>query len=325
MTLYFLYNVDMDYASAGVNIDAGNTAVDKIKPLVQSTFSPQVLTGLGQFAAFYELPQGYKQPVMVSCTDGVGTKLKLAIDSATFDTVGIDLVAMCVNDLICCGAKPLYFLDYIAVHALDPNQVEQIMTGMVAGCKQANCSLVGGEMAEMNDMYKPGDFDLAGFSVGVVEKESIIDGSKIAVGDTIYALPSSGIHSNGYSLVRKICTDQAMIDHDISVADLLTPTKIYVEDVLNLVDKITINGLAHITGGGLIENIERILPKERGLDIDFSAIQVPSIFNKLQAAGNIETAEMQRVFNMGVGMVIITSDTLPSGTNAYPIGRVTGA
>jgi len=315
----------MDYASAGVNIEAGNNAVDRIKPMVQSTFTPQVLTGLGQFASFVELPAGYKQPVLVSCTDGVGTKLKLAIESNIFNTVGIDLVAMCVNDLICCGATPLYFLDYIAVHELDPNQIEQIMTGMVAGCKQASCSLVGGEMAEMNDMYKKGDFDLAGFSVGVVEKSDIIDGSKISVGDTIYALPSSGIHSNGYSLVRKVCTPEVMSEYDISIQDLLTPTKIYVNDILTLIDEISIHGIAHITGGGLVENIERILPDGVAVDIDQSVINVPEIFRKLQRAASINEDEMWRVFNMGVGMVIITSDPLPEDSHAYPIGQIVNA
>ncbi len=324
-TPLFRYTIFMDYASSGVNIDAGNDAVERIKPMVQSTFTKHVLTGLGQFASFVELPSGYLEPVLVSCTDGVGTKLKLAIDSNAFDTVGIDLVAMCVNDLICCGATPLYFLDYIAVHALDPNQIESIMTGMVAGCKQASCSLVGGEMAEMNDMYKKGDFDLAGFSVGVVEKSRIIDGSRISVGDTIYALPSSGIHSNGYSLVRKVCTPEAMSDHGISSADLLTPTAIYVDDVLSIIDQYSVNGIAHITGGGLVENIERILTQGVALDIDFGAIKTPSIFSKIQQAGHIADDEMWRVFNMGVGMVVITSDDLSSHGTAYPIGRIINA
>ena len=319
------YTGSMDYASSGVNIDAGNDAVERIKPMVQSTFTPQVLTGLGQFASYVELPSGYEKPVLVSCTDGVGTKLKLAIESNTFDTVGIDLVAMCVNDLICCGAKPLYFLDYIAVHALDPNQIESIMTGMVNGCKQANCSLVGGEMAEMNDMYKKGDFDLAGFSVGVVEKSQIIDGSTISSGDTIYALPSSGIHSNGYSLVRKVCTLEAMREHGISMSDLLTPTAIYVTPVLSAIEQASIHGIAHITGGGLVENIERILPKGVGLDIDFDAVKTPEIFSKLQAAGQIMDSEMWRVFNMGVGLVLISPDELPASLNAYPIGRIINA
>jgi phosphoribosylformylglycinamidine cyclo-ligase len=319
------YTFCMDYASSGVNIDAGNRAVERIKPLVQSTFTPHVLTGLGQFASFYELPKGYSEPVLVSCTDGVGTKLKLAIEANTFDTVGVDLVAMCVNDLICCGAKPLYFLDYIAVHALNPDQIELILLGMVNGCKQADCSLVGGEMAEMNDMYRPGDFDLAGFAVGVVEKSDIIDGSQISKGDVIYALPSSGIHSNGVSLVRKVCTPMAMRDHGISLDELLTPTRIYVQDILSLVSRCRIHGIAHITGGGLIENIERILPNHLALDVEFSAIKTPDIFLKLQAAGGIHDSEMRRVFNMGVGMVVITSDRLPSEINACPIGRIVDA
>lgn len=315
----------MDYASSGVNIDAGNSAVDRIKPLVQSTFNPHVLTGLGQFASFFELPKGYNEPVLVSCTDGVGTKLKLAIEANQFDTVGIDLVAMCVNDLICCGAKPLYFLDYIAVHALDPAQVESIITGMVAGCQQSDVALVGGEMAEMNDMYRPGDFDLAGFCVGVVEKSSIIDGSTIKPGHTMYALPSSGIHSNGYSLVRKVFNEENMADLNVSTADLLTPTKIYVREVLSIIEQVNVTGIAHITGGGLVENVERILPAGCGVDVDFGAINVPTIFEKIQTAGNVSTAEMQRVFNMGVGMVIITPDTLPANTGAIAIGTITNA
>ncbi len=315
----------MDYASSGVNIDAGNDAVERIKPLVKSTFTPQVLTGLGQFASFVELPKGYQEPVLVSCTDGVGTKLKLAIESNNVDTVGIDLVAMCVNDLICCGARPLYFLDYIAVHALDPDQIERIIGGMVQGCKQANCSLVGGEMAEMNDMYRKGDFDLAGFSVGVVEKSKIIDGSKITAGDTIYALSSSGIHSNGYSLVRKACTPDTMRTHGISVSELLTPTKIYVRDVLTAIDACDVHGIAHITGGGLEENIARIMPNHLLLDIDYSEIDVPPIFKKIQAAGRVKDAEMWRVFNMGGGMVIITSDALPANLQATPIGTIVNA
>jgi phosphoribosylformylglycinamidine cyclo-ligase len=315
----------MDYASSGVNIDAGNDAVERIKPLVKSTFTPQVLTGLGQFASFVELPKGYQEPVLVSCTDGVGTKLKLAIESNNVDTVGIDLVAMCVNDLICCGARPLYFLDYIAVHALDPVQIERIIGGMVQGCKQANCSLVGGEMAEMNDMYRKGDFDLAGFSVGVVEKSQIIDGSKITAGDTIYALPSSGIHSNGYSLVRKACTPDTMRTHGISVSELLTPTKIYVTDVLTAIDACDVHGIAHITGGGLEENIARIMPNYLSLDVDYSEIDVPPIFKKIQAAGCVDDAEMWRVFNMGVGMVIITSEPLPANLEATPIGTIVNA
>ena len=313
----------MDYAASGVNIDTGNEAVDRIKPLVQSTFNKHVLTGLGQFASFVELPEGYKKPVLVSCTDGVGTKLKLAIDANTFNTVGIDLVAMCVNDLICCGAKPLYFLDYIAVHKLDPNQIEAIVSGMVNGCKQSDCALVGGEMAEMNDMYRPGDFDLAGFSVGVVEKDRIIDGSKIAPGDKLYALPSSGIHSNGYSLVRKVCTPEVMASYGITQQELLTPTRIYVNAVLDIIADHTVHGIAHITGGGLEENVARILPKGLALDIQSDAVPVPDIFNKIQQGGNIEAAEMARVFNMGIGMVLITPQSLPESDTCICIGSVT--
>jgi phosphoribosylformylglycinamidine cyclo-ligase len=235
-------------------------------------------------------------------------------------------VAMCVNDLICCGAKPLYFLDYIAVHELDPMQVEQILTGMVAGCQQSGAALVGGEMAEMNDMYRPGEFDLAGFCVGVVEKDQIIDGASIAVGDTIYALPSSGIHSNGYSLVRKIFNHPDKLSaHGVTSSELLVPTRIYVNDVLGLLQTVALHGIAHITGGGLVENIERILPQGLGVDVDFSAIKTPELFNKIQQAGAVSTAEMQRVFNMGVGMALITSATLPEGTEAYPIGRIVRA
>lgn len=315
----------MDYISSGVNIDAGNDAVSRIKPMVQSTFSSHVLTGLGQFAAFFELPKGYVSPVLVSCTDGVGTKLNVAIQANIFDTVGIDLVAMCVNDLICCGAKPLYFLDYIAVHSIHPNHIEKIVKGMVRGCQMSGCSLVGGEMAEMNDMYKKGEFDLAGFSVGVVEKSHIIDGSNISVGDTIYACPSNGIHSNGYSLVRHICTPDVMTDFDISIESLLQPTRIYVDDVLPLIDQVSVTGIAHITGGGLVENITRILPNGVAIDIDRSSVRVPDIFTKLQVAGTVTDDEMWRVFNMGVGMAIITPDSLPDGVDAYPIGTIINA
>ena len=212
-------------------------------------------------------------------------------------------------------------MDYIAVHALDPNQIEQIMTGMVDGCKQANCSLVGGEMAEMNDMYKKGDFDLAGFSVGVVEKADIIDGSNVAAGDTIYALKSSGIHSNGYSLVRKVCTPDVMAEYNISTADLLTPTRIYVNDVLTLIDQMDVHGIAHITGGGLVENIERILPNGVGLILIPLKLMCPK-FLQTSIGGNIADEEMWRVFNMGVGMVIIASDPLPAGVDAYPLGAL---
>ena len=312
----------MDYASSGVNINEGNNAVNRIKPLVQSTFTSNVLTGLGQFASFYELPKGYDHPVLVSCTDGVGTKLKLAIDSNRFDTVGVDLVAMCVNDLICAGAKPLYFLDYIAVHALDPNQIEQIMMGMVNGCNAANCSLVGGEMAEMNDMYKKGDFDLAGFCVGVVDRAKVIDGSTISDGDYIYALPSSGIHSNGYSLVRKVLTEDVCKKNNIDYKSLLEPTTIYVKQILDMIKTTKVSGIANITGGGLAENIKRIVPKNVDLRIEQSKIKVLPIFDSIQKCGTIKENEMYRVFNMGVGMVVISPEKIADSKDLYYIGNV---
>ena len=310
----------MDYQQSVVNIEEGNRAVDLIKDHVKSTHNSQVLNNLGSFAGFYELPEGYNQPVLVSCTDGVGTKLKLAIDSEIVDTVGIDLVAMCVNDLICCGAKPLHFLDYIACHQLIPEQMERIIQGMVEGCKQAQCALIGGEMAEMNDMYQPGDFDLAGFAVGVVEKTEIIDGSRIQPGDHIYAMPSSGVHSNGYSLVRKIIDQDST--NQLSIDELLTPTRIYVQDVLALIEQYSVHGIAHVTGGGLVENVERVLPNHCHLDIQFDRIKTPSIFKTLQNVGQITDSEMWKVFNMGVGMIIISPDVLDESKSLYKIGQV---
>lgn len=302
----------MDYKTSGVNIDAGNRAVDLIKDKVKSTFSPQVLGGLGGFAGAFELPTGYTNPVLISCTDGVGTKLRIALDNNVLDTVGIDLVAMCVNDMICCGAKPLYFLDYIACHALIPEQMDALVTGMVNGCEFSDCSLIGGEMAEMNDMYKPGDVDLAGFSVGVVEKSEIIDGKKVKAGDFVYGLPSSGVHSNGYSLLRKVLTPEVCKREGISAETMLEPTRIYVKEVLELIEKYDIHALAHITGGGLFENVERVLPDAVTLSIDWDTIDTPEIFSQIQRIGQIETSEMRRVFNMGVGMVIVSPDRIPS-------------
>ncbi len=311
----------MDYQQSGVNIEAGNQAVDRIKPLVQQTFSKQVLSGLGSFAGFFELPSGYQEPVLVSCTDGVGTKLRLAIETGIFDTVGIDLVAMCVNDLICCGAKPLFFLDYIACHELVPDQMETLISGMVQGCKESECSLVGGEMAEMNDMYRPKDFDLAGFCVGVVEKSQVIDGSKITSGQYVYGIPSSGVHSNGFSLVRKII--EKTPSEEWNYPDLLTPTRIYVKDVLTLIEQgAPLTGIAHITGGGLVENVERILPEGKSIDFNLNDLQVPSIFSLLQSRGQVSDSEMARVFNMGIGLVLIASEPLEETSDRILIGRV---
>lgn len=301
----------MDYKSSGVDIDAGNRAVDQIKSHVAKTFSPQVLNPLGGFAGGFALPTGYTEPVLVSCTDGVGTKLKLAIDSGRFNTVGIDLVAMCVNDMICSGAKPLFFLDYIACHALNPDQVEQLIAGMVEGCLQAGCALTGGEMAEMNDLYRPGDFDLAGFSVGVVEKSEMITGQSIKAGNYVYGLPSSGVHSNGYSLLRKVLTPDVCESRGISMETLLEPTKIYVKEVLELIQAGGVTGVVHITGGGMAENIMRVLPDSGvSVSIDSSSWEAPEVFTHIQEAGNISTDEMRRVFNMGIGMVIFSDRPL---------------
>lgn len=311
----------MDYKSAGVDIVAGNEAVNRIKPLVKQTFNKHVLGNLGSFASFFELPKGYKEPVMVSCTDGVGTKLRVAIDAGIIDTVGIDLVAMSVNDLICCGAKPLYFLDYIACHSLIPQQMESIIKGMTDGCLESGCALIGGEMAEMNDMYHKGDFDLAGFAVGVVEKSEIIDGSKVKPGQFVYALPSSGIHSNGYSLVRKIL-DLPNAKKEFTMKELLEPTKIYVKEIEEIKKKATISAIAHITGGGLKENIERLLPKNVDIKINKSEIRVLDIFKRLQNIGDISENEMMKVFNMGVGMVVITNEELLESQDYYRIGVV---
>ncbi len=311
----------MDYKSAGVDIDAGNEAIRRIKPLADRTLKPHVLSSIGGFAGCFEIPKGYQQPVLVSCTDGVGTKLKLAIQMNRVSTIGIDLVAMNVNDLICCGAKPLVFLDYFACHQLDPAQAEIVISGIAQGCLESGCSLIGGEMSEMRDMYQPKDFDLAGFCVGVVEKSEMITGKDIQPGDRIYAIPSSGIHSNGYSLVRKIF-EKYPNDHFFNPGALLAPTRIYVKEVQNLLENYTITGLAHITGGGLVENCERICPKGVRLNMDCSQVRTHQIFEKIKALGGVSDDEMWRVFNMGVGMVVISHDPLPEGDDLYQIGVV---
>ncbi len=314
----------MDYKSSGVDIDAGNRAVELIKANVQRTHTPFVLSSLGGFAAPVALPPGYQSPVLVSCTDGVGTKLKIAIDLQTFDTIGIDLVAMCVNDLICCGAKPLFFLDYIACHQLVPDHAAALISGMTDGCIQSGCALVGGEMAEMNDLYRPGEFDLAGFSVGVVEQSKMIDGQSIKPGDRVYGIPSSGIHSNGFSLVRHVLTPEICDQHGIDYKTLLTPTRIYVNQIHGLLSAFDghITGLAHITGGGLAENIHRIVPEGCQVCIDESAWQIPSVFHQIQLIGRVEPDEMRRVFNMGIGFVVISSVDLPESDQLIRIGSV---
>ena len=272
------------YKESGVDIDAGNKAVDLIKPAVRSTHNKSVFASIGGFAAGFALDiNQYKKPILVSCTDGVGTKLRLAIKQETFDSIGIDLVAMCVNDLICMGATPLFFLDYFACHKIEPEQVKHIVEGIAAGCRESNTALIGGEMAEMNDMYREKDFDLAGFCVGVVDEEKIIDGASISVGDSIYALPSSGVQSNGYSLVRRIY-DNSDLSSEVSMAELLEPTKIYVKESQRLIQCYTVNGIAHITGGGLAENLERVLPESVHASIDKSKIRVLDIFKKIQTS-----------------------------------------
>ena len=312
----------MDYASSGVDIEAGNHAVELIKKHVQSTYSPFVLNKLGGFAAHFELPTGYTQPVLVSCTDGVGTKVKLAIEANDFSTVGIDLVAMCVNDMICSGAKPLFFLDYIACHKLVPTQMEALVASMSEGCRQAGCALVGGEMAEMNELYHPGDFDLAGFSVGVVEKSKVITGASIAPGHFVYALPSSGLHSNGFSLARHVLTESVRDQYGLRLQDLLTPTKIYVNEILDLCSRFSISGIAHITGGGLAENTARVVPAGVTIEIEQSKLPSLPIFEAISAAGQVSDDEMRRVFNMGVGMIVISPEALPESESLIRVGQV---
>lgn len=304
----------LSYRDAGVNIDAGNAFVEKIKASVASTNRPGVMGGFGGFGGCFELPENYKQPVLVSGTDGVGTKLKLAIDLNRHDTIGIDLVAMCVNDILVLGAEPLYFLDYYATGELNTEVAASVVEGIAEGCRQSNAALIGGETAEMPGMYGKGDYDLAGFCVGVVEKQNIIDGSKVKAGDVLIAIASSGPHSNGYSLVRKIIeVSQADINATFGESGgtlgdaLLAPTRIYVKTIHQLLTKFDIHAMAHITGGGLLENIPRVLPKNTQAVIDENSWQLPEVFQWLQENGNVELTEMYRTFNCGVGMVLIAS------------------
>lgn len=303
-------NKSLSYKDAGVDIDAGNELVNRIKSVVKETKRPEVMGGLGGFGALCAIPQKYNQPILVSGTDGVGTKLRLAMDLNRHESIGIDLVAMCVNDLIVQGAEPLFFLDYYATGKLNVDVAATVVTGIAQGCKQSGCALVGGETAEMPGMYHGDDYDLAGFCVGVVEKSEMIDGSKVRDGDALIALASSGAHSNGYSLVRKIievsgvnpATEQ--LDGKPLADHLLAPTKIYVKSVLDLISKIEVHAVAHITGGGFWENIPRVLPNNTQAIIDESSWQWPAIFNWLQLAGNVSRHEMYRTFNCGVGLII---------------------
>jgi phosphoribosylformylglycinamidine cyclo-ligase len=305
------------YKDAGVDIDAGNRFVDMIKPLVKQTARPEVLTDIGGFGGLFSLNSSkYKRPALVSSTDGVGTKLKLAFMMDKHDTVGIDLVAMCVNDIIVQGAEPLFFLDYLATGKLAPEKAVEIVKGIANGCKQANCALLGGETAEMPGMYTDGEYDLAGFSVGVVDNNEIIDGSSITKGDRIIGISSSGLHSNGYSLARKVFLEAMNLNlnetpNDLNQTlgeELLTPTRIYVKSILNLMRDFTIKGVAHITGGGLLENLPRVLPKKCKAIIDRNSWEKPAIFEMLREGGNIPEEEMYRTFNYGIGMVIVVPD-----------------
>ena len=318
----------VSYKDAGVDIDAGNQFVENIKPYVKSTMIPGVLGGIGSFAGAFELPSGYKKPVILSGTDGVGTKLKLAIDAKKFDTVGIDLVAMCSNDLLCNFGEPLFFLDYYATAKLDVNEATQVVKGIAEGCIRSECALVGGETAEMPGMYKEGDFDLAGFCVGIAEKDELNRIDKIKAGDTLIALPSSGVHSNGFSLVRKLLLEKLgmSLDDDFQGKPLkdvlLEPTRIYVKEFKANKDKI--NALAHITGGGITENLPRVLPDNLKAVVKRADVRVLPIFEFM--GQHVELEEMYRTFNMGVGMVLVVSaenvDSVLANTDGYVIGHI---
>ncbi len=300
----------LSYRQSGVDIDAGNTLVDRIKPAVRETFRPGVLEGPGGFGALFELPAGrFQSPVLVSGTDGVGTKLKLAGMMNRHHTIGIDLVAMCVNDIIVCGAEPLYFLDYFATGKLNVEQAETIINGIAQGCARAGCALVGGETAEMPGIYAAGDYDLAGFAVGVVEKNDMITPQRVGAGDTVIGLASSGPHANGYSLIRKIIeitgSDLGQEFEGTTLGEvLLTPTRIYVKTILALLESIEITAIAHITGGGLPDNLPRVLPPGVSARISRSSWSMPPVFQWLQEGGRVEQAEMLRTFNCGIGMVV---------------------
>lgn len=337
----------MDYREAGVDVEAGRAFVDKIRDMVEGTRRPEVLGALGGFGGCFELPSGYKQPVLVSGTDGVGTKLKLAQALNRHDTVGIDLVAMCVNDVLTIGAEPLFFLDYLATGKLAAEQLAQVVAGVASGCKTSGCSLLGGETAEMPGFYAPGEYDLAGFCVGIVEKSKMLDGSKIEVGDRIIGLASSGVHSNGFSLVRKIMAearrDKEKIGYDWAEtpemlngqslgAVLLTPTQLYVKPVLAaLASELDIRGMAHITGGGLPENLPRCLAKNQAIRLDSTSWPVLPIFEWLRSAGEVSLSDMFNTFNMGIGFAVVVPPAQvddarslfeQAGIAAYDIGEI---
>lgn len=329
----------LSYKDAGVDIDAGNALVDRIKGAVKRTTRPEVIGGLGGFGALCQIPAGYKEPVLVSGTDGVGTKLRLAMDLKRHDGVGIDLVAMCVNDLVVQGAEPLFFLDYYATGKLDVDTASRVVAGIAEGCVQSGCALVGGETAEMPGMYHGDDYDIAGFCVGVVEKADIIDGTKVQPGDQLIALASSGPHSNGFSLIRKVLEVSGQSPDTLlagkSLADhLLEPTRIYVKNLLALFKTTPVHALCHITGGGFWENIPRVLPADTKAVINGKSWQWPAIFDWLQQQGNISRHEMYRTFNCGVGMIVVVpaaqldnalSQLQQAGETAWHLGEIQAA
>ncbi len=328
----------LSYLDAGVDIDAGNELVERIKPAVKSTHRKGVVSGLGGFGGLFQLDTGrYKEPLLVSGTDGVGTKLLLAKQLERHDTIGIDLVAMCVNDILTCGAEPLFFLDYYATGKLQIDNAQAVIEGIAEGCRQAGCALIGGETAEMPGLYDQDEYDLAGFTVGVVDRCKLIDGSKIRAGHMVLGLESSGPHSNGYSLIRKVLEQSGdkpsmPLGESTLGAALLAPTRIYVKTLLTLFEQYPIDGLAHITGGGISENITRVIPRGLGLEIDLSAWPQPAVFEWLQSRGRIEEKEMLRTFNCGIGMALLVSVDFAdeicgaldsAGERVYRIGRVT--
>lgn len=331
----------LTYADAGVDIEEGALAVEKMKSYVKETFTKGVLGGLGGFGGMFELDlTGYTKPVLVSGTDGVGTKLKIAIMKDQHDTVGIDLVAMCVNDILVQGAKPLFFLDYIATGKLESDKVADLVKGIAEGCKQSGAALIGGETAEMPGFYAADEYDMAGFTVGIVDKDKIIDGSQIKPGQVLVGLPSTGVHSNGYSLVRKLFFDKLSLGIDDYVEALgttvgealIAPTKIYVKSVLKVLEAVAVKGMVHVTGGGFIENIPRVLPEGMGVDITLGAWDMPKVFPFMQESGDIEIREMYKTFNMGIGFIMIVdaSDVEAvqtaveaAGEKAFVIGQVT--
>ncbi|EJP33744.1 phosphoribosylformylglycinamidine cyclo-ligase [Selenomonas sp. FOBRC9] len=331
----------MTYRDAGVDIDAGNESVSLIKESVRATYRPEVLGDLGGFGGLFALnTKNYREPVLVSGTDGVGTKLRLAFMLDRHDTIGHDAVAMCVNDILVQGAEPLFFLDYLAVGKLLPRQVADVVAGVARACKESGCALIGGETAEMAGFYPAGEYDIAGFSVGVVERSQLITSARVRAGDVLLGLPSSGVHSNGYSLVRKICFERKGFKGDEYIEELgktigeelLTPTRLYPCVCLPLIRAFDIHGMVHITGGGFYENIPRALPETMGAEIDGTAWEMPAVFRLLQEWGNVDWAEMYRTFNMGIGMVLIASEDeaariiahlTAEGETVYRIGRIT--